>query len=391
MISGIYPALYLSSFQPANVLQGRAEKGSRGVVFRKALIVVQFAISIVLIAGTIIVGRQLDFIRKRDLGFDKNQVMWFEVSRDLQSRADVLKTKLHEQAGIENVGTSNFTKPGVRSMWGRNWRDRQMDIDVFMVDPDYIPTMGIEIVAGRNFLQKGDRNRACILNESAVREFGMDSPVGEAVNQHTVVGVVKDFHFRSLHHEIGPLLLVYQQDAHPIVNVRIATDNVSQTLTGIRETLDELAPGAPFAYHFFDESFEALYQREKKFEKLFLFFSAFAIFIACLGLFGLASFMTGQRTKEIGIRKVLGASSGNVVMLLSREFTKWVVLANIVAWPAAYFAMGRWLGNFAYRIELGVWIFLAAGFLSLLIALLTVSSRSLKAALSNPADSLRHE
>jgi putative ABC transport system permease protein len=391
LLSGIYPAIFLSSFQPAKVLQGRVIKGSSGGVFKKILIIAQFTISIVLITGTFIASDQLEFIRKKDLGFDKNQILWFEASGAVQAKADVLKTKLREHPNIENVATTNFTKPGVRSMWGRMWRDRQMDIDVFLVDPDYIATMGLEIVDGRNFLRAGDKNRTCILNESAVREFGMESPVGELISRQTVVGVVKDFHFRSLHHTIGPLLLVYQQDVNPIVNVRVSTDNISQTIAGIRETVDELAPGAPFEYHFFDESFEALYQREQKFEKLFLFFSAFAIFIASLGLFGLASFMTGQRTKEIGIRKVLGASSGNVVLLLSREFTKWVVLANIVAWPVAYFAMNRWLENFAYRIKMGAWVFVAASLIALIIALLTVSSKAVKAAMSNPADSLRYE
>jgi putative ABC transport system permease protein len=391
LISGLYPALYLSSFQPADVLQGKARRGSRGSPFRRTLIIVQFTISIVLITGAFIVGSQLDFIRKRDLGFDKNRILWFEVSDSLRKKTDVLKTRLKEYPWIENVATTSFTKPGVRSMWGRMWRDKQMDIDVFLVDPDYIDTMGLEIVEGRNFLSEGDRSRACILNESAAREFGMESPVGEVLNRQTVVGIVKDFHFRSLHHDIGPLLLVYQQDANPIVNVRISAENIRETIASIRRTLDQITPGAPFEYHFFDESFEALYQREQKFEKLFFFFSAFAIFIACLGLFGLASFMTGQRTKEIGIRKVLGASAGNVILLLSREFTKWVVLSNIVAWPVAYFVMNRWLENFAYRTRIGAWVFVVAGLVTLIIALLTVSSKAIKAALSNPADSLRYE
>ncbi len=391
LISGLYPALYLSSFQPADVLHGKARKGSRGNMFRKGLIVVQFTISIVLISGAFIVGSQMDYIRKRDLGFDKNQILWFEVGDSLRLKGDVLKTKLKEIPGIENVATSNFTKPGVRSMWGRMWRDKQMDIDVFLVDPDYIDTMGLAIVDGRNFLKGSDRNRACILNESAVREFEMESPVGEQVSRQAVVGIVKDFHFLSLHHAIGPLLLVYQQDAYPIVNVRISTETIRETIASMRRALDEIIPGAPFEYHFFDESFEALYQREQKFEHLFFFFSAFAIFIACLGLFGLASFMAGQRTKEIGIRKVLGASAGNVVLLLSREFTKWVVLSNIVAWPVAYFVMNRWLENFSYRTKIGAWVFLASGLITLVIALLTVSSKAIKASLSNPADSLRYE
>ncbi len=391
LISGIYPALYLSSFQAANVLHGRSQKGSKGGPFRKALIIVQFTVSIVLIVGTLMVGRQMNHIRHRDLGFDKDQVLWFEMNDSLRNRTQVLKTKLREHPHIQSVATSNYTKPGVRSMWGQSWNEKQMDTDVFLVDPDYIETMGLEIVEGRNFFRGSDRNRAYILNESAVREFGMDSPVGEIVSRNTVVGVVKDFHFRSLHHEIGPLLLAYQRDVNPIVNVRLSIQNVSRTIAFIKETCDELAPGFPFEYQFFDESFEALYQRELKFERLFFFFSAFAIFIACLGLFGLASFMAEQRTKEIGIRKVLGASVGSVVMLLTREFTKWVVLANVIAWPIAYFAMNRWLQNFAYRIHTEIWVFVVAGLIALVIALLTVGAKAIKAAVSNPSDSLRYE
>jgi putative ABC transport system permease protein len=391
LVSGIYPAIYLSSFQAANVLHGGSQKGSKGGLFRKALIIVQFTVSIVLIVGTLMVGRQMDYIRTRDLGFDKNQVLWFDMSDSLRSKTEVLKTKLREHPNIQSVATSNFTKPGVRSMWGQTWNEKQMDIDVFLVDPDYMATMGLKIVEGRNFLKGSDRNRAYILNESGAREFGMDSPVGESVSRKTVVGVVKDFHFRSLHHEIGPLLLAYQTDANPIANVRLSTENVSQTIAFIKETCNDLVPGSPFEYHFFDESFEALYQRELKFEKLFFFFSAFAIIIACLGLFGLASFMAEQRTKEIGIRKVLGASVGSVTMLLIREFTKWVVLANVIAWPIAYFAMNRWLQNFAYRISTEAWVFVVSGLIVLCIALLTVSAKAIKAAVSNPADSLRYE
>ncbi len=391
LISGFYPAVYLSSFQPTDALQGKARRGFKGGIFRKALIIVQFTISIVLVIGTLMVGRQLEFIRNRDLGFDKNKILWFEVSSSVQKKVDVLKTRLREYPGVENVATSNYTKPGVRSMWGQSWKDKQMDLDVFLVDHDYIETMGLEIVEGRNFLSESDAGRAYILNESAVREFGMESPVGETITENTVVGVVKDFHFRSLHHEIGPLLLAYRRVANPIVNVRISTENVSQTIAGIKEAFEELSPGEPFEYHFFDESFEALYQREQKFEQLFLSFSVFAIFIACLGLFGLASFIAEQRTKEIGIRKVLGASVGNVVLLLSKEFAKWVVLANVMAWPIAYYVLARWLSNFAYRVGLEIWVFMASGLIALLIALITVSTKALKVAVANPADSLRYE
>jgi putative ABC transport system permease protein len=391
LISGLYPALYLSSFRPADVLQGKIRKGSKGGVFGKALILLQFSISIILIIGTATVGRQLEFIRNKDLGFDKNQILWFEASRAFQAKADVLKAKLREHPNIENIATSNYTKPGVQSVWGRNWNDKLMDLDVFLVDPDYIDTMGLEIVDGRNFLKGSDAARAHILNESAVREFGMESPVGEVISGNTIVGVVKDFHFRSLHHEIGPLLLAYQRDANPIVNVRISTDNISKTIADIKRAYGELTPGVPFEYHFFDESFEALYQREQKFEKLFFFFSAFAVFIACLGLFGLASFMAEQRTKEIGIRKMLGASAGNVVLLLSKEFIKWVILANIIAWPVAYFTMNKWLQDFAYRISIGLWIFVVSAALALFIALITVSYQSIKTALADPVKSLRYE
>jgi putative ABC transport system permease protein len=391
LISGLYPAIYLSAFQPADVLQGKTRKGSKGGIFKKALIIVQFTISIVLIIGTFVVGRQLEFIRNRDLGFDKNQVLWFEVNETLQKEMNVLKAKLREHLGVEQVATSNYTKPGIRSMWGQNWKDKQMDLDVFLVDSDYIETMGLDIVEGRNFLSESDKGRAYILNESAVKEFEMDSPVGEIVGRNTVVGVVKDFHFRSLHHEIGPLLLAYQSDANPIVNIRISKENISQSVAEIKKTFDELAPGEPFDYYFFDESFDALYQRERQFEQLFLSFSVLAILIACLGLFGLAAFMAEQRTKEIGIRKVLGASTGNVMLLLSKEFVKWVVLANVIAWPIAYYAMTKWLSNFAYRSDMEIWIFVVSGLFALLIAIITVSTKALKAAVANPVDSLRYE
>jgi putative ABC transport system permease protein len=391
LISGLYPSIYLSAFQPADVLQRKTRKGSKGRIFREALIIVQFTISIILIIGTFVVGSQLEFIRNRDLGFDKNQVLWFEANDSLQKKVNVLKAKLREHPGVEQVATSNYTKPGIRSMWGQSWKDRQMDLDVFLVDSDYVKTMGLDIVEGRNFLSESDKGRAYILNESAVKEFGMDSPVGEIVGRSTVVGVVKDFHFRSLHHEIGPLLLAYQSDTNPIVNVRISKENINQTVADIKRTFDELAPGEPFDYHFFDESFDALYQREHQFEQLFLAFSILAILIACLGLFGLAAFMAEQRTKEIGIRKVLGASAGNVALLLSKEFVKWVVLANVIAWPVAYYAMAKWLANFAYRTGIEVWVFVVSGLFALLIALVTVSTKALRAAAANPTDSLRYE
>lgn len=393
ILSGIYPALYLTSFRPVETLSGKTVKGTKGAAYRKVLTVFQFTMSLVLIIGATTISRQLSFINSRDLGFDKEHLLWFDMSNSIRSKIDVFRDRLLAYPGIEKFATSSFTKPGIISQWDIEKEGREIRCNVFMVDADYIETMGLNIVEGRSFSQEisSDIGRAFILNETAVKELELDSPIGETIRGATLVGVVKDFYFRSLHHEIEPLLLIYNPRACNIVNLRISSGNISETLAYIRGTWEELSPDHPFEYHFLDESFDRLYKAEEKFQKIFFSFSALAIFIACLGLFGLASYMAERRTKEIGIRKVLGASVSEIITLLSKEFTKWVVLANIFAWPISYFAMNKWLQNFAYRINVNLWTFLLAGSFALLIAMLTVSFQAFKAAVANPVDSLRYE
>ena len=390
-ISGIYPALFLSSFQPAAVLREGKRKGARGGFFRRVMAVVQFAVSVVLIIGTLTVGNQLKFMQNKDLGFNQDQILWFELNDTSMKHAGVLKQRLASDPNVLGVATTNFTKPGIWSKWDLEWQEKQMDVNVFLVDPDYIKTMGLEIVEGRNFLTRSEKGRAFIFNESAVKEFGMESPIGEVIGGSSLVGVVKDFHYRSLHQKIGPLLLVYEQDFYKIFNVKISMDNVEGAIKSIRSIFNDVLPDAALEYHFYDESFDALYHREKKFEQLFAYFSLFAIFIACLGLFGLASFLVEKKTKEIGIRKILGASVVNMLFFLSKEFMKWVLLASLFAWPVAYYAMHKWLGNFAYRTGMHLWIFITASLSVVVIAFLTISSKAVKAAYSDPVDSLRYE
>jgi putative ABC transport system permease protein len=270
------------------------------------------------------------------------------------------------------------------------------------IDHEFIPTMGIELAAGRNFSAdlQTDFEQSCIINETAAKKFGWDDPVGKKIGEmrrsgkmveKTVIGVVKDFHFESLHKQISPLYIGYTSHAINSLSVRITSENIPKTLAFMREKIGHFDPHRPFEYAFLDDSFDAQYRAEERLGRIFSYFAILAIFIACLGLFGLASFTAEQRTKEIGIRKVLGASVSGIVVLLSKEFTKWVLIANAIAWPIAYYSLNKWLQSFAYRTNITVMTFLAAAIISFLIALLTVSYQALKVATANPVKSLRYE
>jgi len=405
ILSGTYPAFFLSAFRPAAVLKGRLRAGAGSALFRKVLVVVQFSISIVLIAGTIIITNQLDFIRDKKLGFNKEHVVVMPVMRSgIGQNFETFKRELLQNPGIQSV-TGSTSAPSfipTRSVFipeGAGEGGRLILRNV-LLDYDFIQTFGMEIKEGRDFSRDfaTDKKEAFIVNEAAVKEFGWESAVGKKLidlegPRGYVIGVVKNFHFRSKHQSIEPLVLSLLPSSRYVyfISVKINPSNIRDTLSFLKNKWKKFSPGWPFEYFFMDDNYDRLYKSEERLRHIFLTFTFLGIFIACLGLFGLAAFTAEQRTKEIGIRKVLGASVPNILILLSKEFAKWVLLANIIAWPIAYFAMNRWLQNFAYRISIEWWMFLLAAVLVLVIALCTVGFQAAKAALANPAESLRYE
>ena len=410
-LAGAYPAFFLSAFVPLEVLKSRFKAGKGHRFFRNGLVSLQYVISITLIISTFVIFYQLHHVKNCDLGFNKEQVVVFSLKGQVSQKHDVFKNEILRLPGVAGAACSSTVPSRGRSetMFSFEGIDQKKQVFPIMeIDPDYLETMGMELTAGRNFsADHPSDNKAMILNETLVKHLGWEDPLGKTVSMtdladadrpekgfievpYTVIGVVKDFHFESLHEKIRGHLMKLSGQVNRI-SVKLRPGNIAGTLQSIENIWRELEPAHPFQYVFLDDSFDRLYRSEQRMGQIFTFFTLMAIFISCLGLFGLASFTADQRTKEIGIRKVLGASVSNVVVLLSRDFTKWVILANVVAWPVAYLVMNQWLQNFAYRISLGVWMFILSGVIALIIALLTVSTKALKAAVANPADSLRYE
>jgi putative ABC transport system permease protein len=407
LLAGLYPAFVLSSFRPVTILKGRFTTSRSGTQMRNALVILQFAISIICIAMTILVYRQMDFMQKKDLGFDKKNIVVIERAYTLQNRGEAFKQELHNLPGVMNAAGSNTIVSGggyYGIMFQAGGDPEPKTTRGMNIDEVFIETMGLEITQGRGFSREFNETRNVIINESTINEFGWNEPVGmkirylggegEPTGEYTIIGVVKDFHYNSLHDPINSFVLLglpQEQRVLGNLQIKIKPDNIRETLGAIEQKWKEFNPQEPLGYYFLDDRLDEMYGNERTSGQIFSIFSLLAIVIACIGLFGLSAYMAELRTKEIGIRKVLGSTSSKIVVLLSKDFAKLVALAFVIATPIAYYAMTRWLQNFAFRSPVHVWIFLLAGMAAVLIAQLTISFQALKAANTDPADALRFE
>lgn len=404
LISGSYPAVFLSRFHPQEVLKGKFSGGAKSSWFRGGLVILQFTISITLVASTLIVYEQLNFMQNKSLGFEQDQVLVIKRARALGDQLESFKQVLSNQANVVNVSSSAHV-PGesvdqnVYALEGQPLSEAS-PIWSFTVGYNYVETLGFELLEGREYSEEfGSDEDAYIVNETAARLLGASenptqyrivAPGPEGTETGQIIGLVKDFHFQSLHQEIRPVLFRFSDFARYIV-VRIGTNDVQATITSIQTQWQTATDGEPFEYSFLDEDFESLHDGDQRLGQLFTGFATFAIFIASLGLYGLASFTTEQRTKEIGIRKTLGAGVTSLVLMMSKEFMVLVVVALMVAVPVTYFSMNQWLQLFSYRIDLPLTAIAVSGGIAMLVAFLTVSIESTRAALTNPVLTLRDE
>jgi len=401
LVAGIYPALVMSAFKPAAIFRGESFTGSRSAMFRKALVVLQFSLSTAFIVGSFIVAHQVRYMEKSDTGYDRNGIIYFRMRQGIKESYAAFRNDLLQTPGVLSVAaSSDIPTYTVHSSWGFEWegmspRDRML-MHSFSVDHDYIRTLGMEMAAGRGFSPRFPTDTgAYVVNEAAVRAMGVRDPIGKSVslwgNPGRIIGVVKDFHYKSFHNSIEPLVLRIDPQDDTYALVRVSAERLAGSLAAIGRIHDRYNPGYPFEYKFLDESLGALYETDRRFGTIAEMFTWLAVFISCLGLFGLASFSIERRTKEIGVRKVLGARISGIAALLAKDFLRWVALSNLIALPVAYYGMSRWLSSYAYRDAIPAWAFVAAVGLSLGIALLTISYHCLRAATSKPVNALRYE
>jgi putative ABC transport system permease protein len=402
ILAGLYPSFYLSGFKPINVLKGQVSRGSKNSILRNGLVVFQFTTSIILIIGTLVIYKQTHFILNKKVGFDKDQVLLIQGTNTLGDQVKTFKNELLKLSQVKSASVSDYlpiagTKRNGNTFYneGKKKEESGVDTQFWIVDDDYLNTMGMKLVAGRNFSpQMPTDSQGVVINQTLANKLNLKDPIGKRITNgygiFNVLGVVQDFNFESMRDQIGGLCMILG-NSPSIVSVKVKTADIKDLVPSITAVWKKFAPAQPIRYTFLDDSFANMYADVQRMGSIFTSFAILAIIIACLGLFALSAFMAEQRNKEIGIRKVLGASVSGITTMLSKDFVKLVVIAIVIASPIAWWAMTKWLQDFVYRITISWWMIAIAGLIAVVIALITVSFQAIKAAITNPISSLRTE
>ena len=402
ILAGLYPAFYLTSFKPDVILKGIVKQIKGKALLRKGLIVFQFSVAVIIIVSSVVIYSQMNYVKNKPLGFEKENIIYFPVNMEIYVKKDLFQSKLLEHSAVADFAYSLGVPGNMFMSWGTNMKYEGKDYHIMYtavpISSDFMRLMKMKLVEGRGFIDKDTNDYLnVIVNEAFVKAYGMKNPLNAKVmfdKGGKVVGVVKNFNYKTLHSDIEPLAFINIPEYFSCGLIKLKSSkyvDIKGVINHLEATWKEISPDFPFEYNFLDESLSNQYKTEERFEKAFILFSLMAIFIACLGLFGLSTFTTEQRIKEIGIRKILGASISNITIMLSKQFIMLVLISNIIAWPVAYYLMGKWLQDFAYSININWWVFVLSGGLALIIALATISVNAIKAAIANPIEALRYE